>query len=782
MRVRDIFKSKSYQNRIILWITASTTLIVIISIISTLVIYGTVHQIFLNKEYQTSKEILGQMKYNTEFMDKTIANICLYMYTNTDSSFIMNSTNKEIDINELSVRLGKVAGSAILSNNYIQSICIYNSFDEQYFYTGKPLFFDDKRLKQIMSQYPNVPKLKPILRKINNDYGTKTNEEEVLTYILYETAGTPSKIDSAIIVNVRPEWLLDNLRIINTPKKDSNSSVYVMNEKGEFIGKEKNDEAKEQWLYSEFNKNKSKELSGFFNAKLNGEKYFVTYTRIESDGLVLFKVQPLKEIYSYFNILRNSIFWVLIAFILIAIIISIFVSRKLYNPINKLIGQITLNKQDVQYDDANKDEISYLNSVYNYAFDKLNYYEREKSMNHRIMKTYWLRKLITEGEWLDREESERIFKANILNISYDDCFIICVFKIDNFTKVKLENSMINRDLIKFAIVNIMSEVISQSFPVESVEMYEDQMVSVVGIKAEKEDYIMEISNKIKKSQEYILEYFNISVTAAVSEMVLNLWAIPEGYEYALKSSLYRFAMGKMSIIVPEKIKQNISSTKQEYSTKLNKLLVEGIKTSNINDIEVSLKAILEDISKLNYDRIMGEIVKLIDVVKSTFDKMMINRNCVGSNLTDLENKISRIETIDEVYHLLIKIIEDKLQYKNEDEIQLKYTAIAKQAIYIITNNYSDSNLCTNQIADMMKMNPRRISRIFKDFSGVTIAEYISEVRLKKAAELLENTQISVYEIIGKIGLENESYFYKMFKARFRCTPKEYSLLKSVARL
>jgi len=467
---------------------------------------------------------------------------------------------------------------------------------------------------------------------------------------------------------------------------------------------------------------------------------------------------------------------------MIAIIISIFVSRKLYNPIHKLIGQINLNKQDVQYDEANKDEISYLNSVYSNAFDKLSYYEREKSMNHRIMKTYWLRKLITEGEWLDREESESIFKANSLNISYDDYFIICVFKIDNFAKVKLKNSMINMDLIKFAIVNIMSEVISQSFAVESVEMYEDQMVSVVGIKAEQEDYIMELSNKIKKSQEYVLQYFNISVTASVSEMILNFREIPQGYEYALKSSLYRFAMGKMSIIVPEKTKQNISSTKEEYSKKFNKLLVEGIKTSNISDIEVSLKSILEDICELNYDRIMGEIVNLIDVVKSTFDKMIINRNCVGSDLTNLSNNVFKIETIDEFYHLLVKIIEDKLQYKNEDEIQLKYTVIAKQAIDIIINNYSDSNLCTNQIADMMKMNPRRISRIFKDFSGVTIAEQISEVRLKKAAELLENTQISVYEIIEKIGLENESYFYKMFKARFRCTPKEYSLFKSVERL
>ena len=120
MRARGVFGSKSYQNRIILWITASTTLIVIIS---TLVIYGTVRKIFLNKEYQTSKEILSQMKYNTEFMDKTIANISLYMYTNTDLSFLMNSTSKEIDINELSVRLAKV--KALLFCLIINSINLY---------------------------------------------------------------------------------------------------------------------------------------------------------------------------------------------------------------------------------------------------------------------------------------------------------------------------------------------------------------------------------------------------------------------------------------------------------------------------------------------------------------------------------------------------------------------------------------------------------------------------------------------------------------------------------
>ena len=47
-----------------------------------------------------------------------------------------------------------------------------------------------------------------------------------------------------------------------------------MNEKGEFIGKEKNDFIEERWLCSEFNKNinNSKELTGFFNAKLDGQK------------------------------------------------------------------------------------------------------------------------------------------------------------------------------------------------------------------------------------------------------------------------------------------------------------------------------------------------------------------------------------------------------------------------------------------------------------------------------------------------------------------------------
>ncbi len=58
---------------------------------------------------------------------------------------------------------------------------------------------------------------------------------------------------------------------------------------------------------------------------------------------------------------------------------------------------------------------------------------------------------------------------------------------------------------------------------------------------------------------------------------------------------------------------------------------------------------------------------------------------------------------------------------------------------------------------------------------VSIPEHINEIRMQKTVEWLESSKLSVNEIMLKVGIENESYFYKLFKKKFGITPREYVL-------
>ena len=63
---------------------------------------------------------------------------------------------------------------------------------------------------------------------------------------------------------------------------------------------------------------------------------------------------------------------------------------------------------------------------------------------------------------------------------------------------------------------------------------------------------------------------------------------------------------------------------------------------------------------------------------------------------------------------------------------------------------------------------------FKQCTGISLNEYILDIRMKQAAELLLHSKLPVNKISDNIGIENENYFYRLFKKVYGCTPREFS--------
>ncbi|MBI3991449.1 MAG: helix-turn-helix transcriptional regulator [Candidatus Omnitrophica bacterium] len=64
-------------------------------------------------------------------------------------------------------------------------------------------------------------------------------------------------------------------------------------------------------------------------------------------------------------------------------------------------------------------------------------------------------------------------------------------------------------------------------------------------------------------------------------------------------------------------------------------------------------------------------------------------------------------------------------------------------------------------------------KVFKDTSGMTPMEYVTNYRVQKACDLLSNTTKSVTEICFDVGFHSSSYFTKIFKEIIKITPKDY---------
>ncbi len=129
--------------------------------------------------------------------------------------------------------------------------------------------------------------------------------------------------------------------------------------------------------------------------------------------------------------------------------------------------------------------------------------------------------------------------------------------------------------------------------------------------------------------------------------------------------------------------------------------------------------------------------------------------CIG----DYENVF--MAWLDEFSQKLNHKFED---YKNKQKIQ--------QAVVFIRENF-DKDLNMAVVSNHISMNYSLFSYAFKQYTGTNFVNFLKDIRMEKAKELLENTDLRIIEISQKIGYENEKHFMKIFKVTCGVSPTEY---------
>lgn len=89
-------------------------------------------------------------------------------------------------------------------------------------------------------------------------------------------------------------------------------------------------------------------------------------------------------------------------------------------------------------------------------------------------------------------------------------------------------------------------------------------------------------------------------------------------------------------------------------------------------------------------------------------------------------------------------------------------------------HYSES-LSLRRVATAVYLSPYYFSRLFKSHTGMTLGEYVTEVRLARACDLLRSTDQTVHKVAQAVGYGSGSYFSSVFTRRFGVSPGQYRL-------
>ncbi|RKR14422.1 two component regulator with propeller domain [Maribacter vaceletii] len=115
----------------------------------------------------------------------------------------------------------------------------------------------------------------------------------------------------------------------------------------------------------------------------------------------------------------------------------------------------------------------------------------------------------------------------------------------------------------------------------------------------------------------------------------------------------------------------------------------------------------------------------------------------------------------------------ELQLESPDE------ELLKKVMSIVEENLSDSSFMAATLTEKVHMSQSVLYRKLKALTGQSISEFIRTIRLKRASQLLLQSNRGVAEIAYDVGFNDLKYFRRCFKKVFNATPSEYRKTKSI---
>ncbi len=98
--------------------------------------------------------------------------------------------------------------------------------------------------------------------------------------------------------------------------------------------------------------------------------------------------------------------------------------------------------------------------------------------------------------------------------------------------------------------------------------------------------------------------------------------------------------------------------------------------------------------------------------------------------------------------------------------QLKYL------VHYVNNNFAHE-LSLEFLSDFFCISKYHLCRSFKKYTGFTLNDYITQLRLERAKELLRTTALPANKICLMVGINDENYFYRLFKKHVGTSPHKY---------
>lgn len=503
-----------------------------------------------------------------------------------------------------------------------------------------------------------------------------------------------------------------------------------------------------------------------------GKDYIATY--VESDGLGWKYISITPE--SQFNEEAKDIILIIYGFsiglLIMGLILSYFLSRKIYSPIKAIKDTVNhnqlihLGKNQTRYknefDLINKRIISLINHSHEYAYQL-------EEVSNQYTSTLFLQ--LIRGADVREELVENFL---IKELGDDRGFYACVNILFEFKAAYYKEIP---DVDRIDIIDGLRKSIHY-FLQENLESYvlpvkQNLFTCIVGLKdLDETELIQKSINSFMSCFKYDLKYSNVYI--GIGKLRKNIHDLSKSYNEAMTAIYYREQDKEVTIQSADSLNiDHISCFTIDDKKRLMNIL-------DSKDL-IGLKKVITEIFDKNISKnVSYQAMNLL--IEELYNTGIRFTSIYNLNIEDYDifnegntiignNQKNYGKVIDELMLFFEKIVSYIVEEKPD-----KFDSIITTIIRYVEEHYGD-DLYLEKIAEETNTSVKYLSRIFKQKVGTNLSEYISIIRVNKAKELLRETEIRIEDISNLVGIYSRTTFLRLFKKYEGISPGQYRKLQ-----
>lgn len=302
--------------------------------------------------------------------------------------------------------------------------------------------------------------------------------------------------------------------------------------------------------------------------------------------------------------------------------------------------------------------------------------------------------------------------------------------------------------------------------------------------ADNEEQMSERVKELSKDLEEIMKnYSTIAYFGGIGQPVARLRELEESFREAERALAARFTMELNRIISVEDIRmaQNVDTLDdieitsfgeiEKTRTMLEKFLNNGAE----DEIDEFVDVYINELPEENLKSVLMRQYIIMDayiVMMSFCEKIEGIEGEMQAQSEELKNSMKTSQTLEEIKNY-IRMLLKKIIGVRDTISGRRYSDIIEIAKDQIRKTYMSDEISLNTIAAEVGMSPSYFSSIFSKEMGKTFVEYLTEIRMDRAKELLMCSSMKTSEIGYEVGYKDPHYFSYIFKKTQNCTPKEF---------